>query len=462
MTATAIAKNPAARRMKSSGLGWAGEVPADWDVAKICLIARLESGHTPSRQHPEYWIPEECTTPWVSLADVWQLREGTQDYLGETSEKISAKGMANSSARVLPAGTVVLSRTASVGFAGIMPRPMATTQDFANWVPGERVSSEFLLYALRAMSEEFQRAMMGSTHQTIYMPDIRRLSIPVPGRAEQDRIVAFLQARLPKLHDVVNRKVRLHELLAEKRQALITRLVTKGLDASASMTNSGVDWIGCTPSHWSVVRMRQVARLESGHTPSRQHPEYWIPHECTVPWVSLADVWKLRSGTVEYIDETSEKISPAGIANSSARILPPGTVILSRTASVGFSAILTREMATTQDFVNWVCGPRVAPEFLLYVLRAMTPEFSRLTQGSVHRTIYMPDVARFVTVLPPLEEQLAIVSTLRVELARIDRLMSAVEGHTKSLAEYRQAVIKAAVTGKIDLQGGGPHAEQSL
>ena len=60
--------------MKPSGLGWAGDIPADWDVAKICLVAKLESGHTPSRQHPEYWVPSECTIPWFSLADVWQLR----------------------------------------------------------------------------------------------------------------------------------------------------------------------------------------------------------------------------------------------------------------------------------------------------------------------------------------------------------------------------------------------------
>ena len=124
------------RAMKPSGLGWVGDIPRDWDVAKICLVARLESGHTPSRQHPEYWIPDECTIPWLSLADVWQVRPGIQEYVGETSEKISPLGMANSAARLLPAGTVVLSRTASVGFAGIMSQPMATTQDFATGFPG--------------------------------------------------------------------------------------------------------------------------------------------------------------------------------------------------------------------------------------------------------------------------------------------------------------------------------------
>ncbi|GAB3802885.1 restriction endonuclease subunit S domain-containing protein [Micromonospora zhanjiangensis] len=91
-------------------------------------------------------------------------------------------------------------------------------------------------------------------------------------------------------------------------------------------------------SRWPTVPIRYVARLGTGHTPSRQHPEYW--ENCTVPWVTLADVWQLRSGTVDVIRETKEKISPLGIANSSAVKHPAGTVILSRTASVGFSGIL--------------------------------------------------------------------------------------------------------------------------
>jgi type I restriction enzyme S subunit len=439
-----------ARAMKPSGLGWAGDIPAEWDVAKICLLAKLESGHTPSRQHPEYWVPEECTIPWFSLADVWQLREGTQEFLGETTECISPTGIAHSAARLLPAGTVVLSRTASVGFAGIMRRPMATTQDFANWVPGERVLSEYLLYALRAMRDEFSRVMTGSTHQTIYMPDIRRLAIPVPPRSDQKRIVAQLRARLPKVDQLIAKQEQLLVLLAEKRQALITQAVTKGLDPGVPMKESGVDWIGVVPEHWKVARIRQVARLESGHTPSRQHPEWWIPEECTIPWVSLADVWKLRDGVTEYLDSTAEMISEVGLANSSARLLPAKTVVLSRTASVGFSAIIEVPMATTQDFVNWICGPAVVPEYLLYLLRAMTPEFARLTQGSVHRTIYMPDVARFVATVPPIDEQERIVAHVREELYRLDGVAERARAMVGKLREYRQALITAAVTGKLD------------
>src|SRR6202011_4510067 len=91
---------------------------------------------------------------------------------------------------------------------------------------------------------------------------------------------------------------------------------------------------------------------------------------------------------------------------------PANTVILSRTASVGFPAILSVPMATTQDFVGWICGERVRPKLLYYVLRAMKPVFRRLMMGSTHQTIYMPDIRSFRTPLPPLDEQDEIVERL--------------------------------------------------
>jgi type I restriction enzyme M protein len=236
----------------------------------------------------------------------------------------------------------------------------------------------------------------------------------------------------------------------DRRNASAYSLAVEGLNRAAPLRDSGHEWIGNIPAHWDVARIRQVARLESGHTPSRQHPEYWRPDECTIPWVSLADVWQIREGGVDVIRETSEKISPLGIANSAARVLPAGTVIVSRTASVGFSAMIAEPMATTQDFVNWVCGPRLRPRYLLYVFRAMRDEFRRLTMGSTHQTIYMPDVARFVTPVPPLAEQDAIVEEVSRRLSSFEALAAAVTAQIDRLGEYRQALITAAITGRLD------------
>jgi type I restriction enzyme S subunit len=216
------------------------------------------------------------------------------------------------------------------------------------------------------------------------------------------------------------------------------------------MKDSGVEWLGQIPAHWQVKRTKFAARLQSGHTPSRQHPEYW--QDCTIPWFGLADVWQIRDGQTEVVTETSEKISELGLANSAARLLPRGTVMLSRTASVGFSSIMGVDMATTQDFVNWVCGASLRPEYLLYVFRSMQHEFQRLTMGSTHQTIYMPDVGRFSTPMPPIDEQDRIVQVVRTGTREIDTLVAKVREAIGRLQELRTALVSAAVTGKIDVR----------
>jgi type I restriction enzyme S subunit len=166
-----------------------------------------------------------------------------------------------------------------------------------------------------------------------------------------------------------------------------------------------------------------------------------VPEECTIPWFTLGDIWQVRQARKKYVRETNEKISPTGIANSAARLLPAGTVILSRTASVGFPAILAVPMATTQDFANWICGPQIVPEYLYFVLRAMCPELHRLMIGSTHQTIYLPDVHAFRMPLPPLEEQAEIVSLLMSEEERIDALMAKKERAVELLSAVADEVI---------------------
>ena len=274
--------------------------------------------------------------------------------------------------------------------------------------------------------------------------------LPLPPIGEQTAIVQFLDRQTAWFDALIAKQQELIRLLQEKRTALISQAVTKGLDPDVAMKDSGVEWLGEIPAHWDVKRTKFAATLRSGHTPSRQKPEYW--KGCTIPWFGLADVWQIRDGHVEYVQETAEKISEIGLANSSARLLPVGTVILSRTASVGFSAILGVDMATTQDFVNWVCGPSVRPEYLLCVFRAMSPEFRRLTMGSTHQTIYMHDVASFLTPVPPITEQDQIVAFVRRETAKIDAMIAKVTDAIAHLNEYRTALISAAVTGKIDIR----------
>ncbi|MCH2221003.1 MAG: restriction endonuclease subunit S [Dechloromonas sp.] len=262
---------------------------------------------------------------------------------------------------------------------------------------------------------------------------------------------AFLDRETAKIDALVAEQERLIALLKEKRQAVISHAVTKGLDPSVPMKDSGVEWLGQVPAHWRVMPIRLAARLESGHTPSRSRPDWWV--DCNIPWFSLADVWQIREAGRDVIFETKEHVSELGLANSSARLLPKGTVMLSRTASVGFAAIMGVDMATTQDFANWVCGEELLPEFLLAVFKAMKPEFQRLMMGSTHNTIYMPDIQAFRFALPSLDDQRAVVAHLSERLQAMDKLIDEAVRSIELLQERRSALISAAVTGQIDVRG---------
>lgn len=171
------------------------------------------------------------------------------------------------------------------------------------------------------------------------------------------------------------------------------------------------------PQGWEWRALSELARLETGHTPSRKFPEYWGGD---VPWIGIRDATGNHGRT---IDDTEQHTNELGIANSSARVLPANTVCLSRTASVGYVVVMGRPMATSQDFVNWVCGSALDHSYLKYVLLAENESFLRFASGTTHQTIYFPEVKAFHICLPPLREQQAIACVLgalddKIELNR--------------------------------------------
>jgi len=189
--------------------------------------------------------------------------------------------------------------------------------------------------------------------------------------------------------------------------------------------------------------------MGSGHTPSRAHPEWW--EDCTIPWITTGEVSQIRDDRREILTETREWISEIGMANSSAELHPKGTVVLCRTAaSAGYSAVMAEDMATSQDIMTWACGPELYPFYLLWCLRAMRSDLlGRLAMGSTHKTIYMPDLQALCIPLPPISEQQQIVADIRASNATVDAAVDSIDRQAVLLAERRQALVTAAVTGGI-------------
>lgn len=172
-----------------------------------------------------------------------------------------------------------------------------------------------------------------------------------------------------------------------------------------------------SPPGWKWTALTSVAQLESGHTPSRRVPEYW---DGEIPWIGIKDATANHGRTIQ---DTFQHVTQLGLENSSARLLPANTVCLSRTASVGFVVVMGCPMATSQDFVNWDCGPKMDPQFLKYVLIAENEALWRFASGTTHQTIYYPEAKAFHVCLPPIKEQKRIVQILgalddKIELNR--------------------------------------------
>jgi len=306
------------------------------------------------------------------------------------------------------------------------------------------------LYIAETTRQRLSAVVRSATrsHQRAEVSEIVKLWHGVPPQTEQRAIAAFLDRETARIDALVAKKERLIELLQEKRTALITRAVTKGLDPAVPMKDSGVEWLGEIPAHWEFERIKWVAQMVSGHTPDKKVVSYWQGGD--IPWVSLADTSQLRE--VDYIATTAVMTTSDGIAHSSAHVLPEGTVVFSRDATIGLCAITRDGMAVSQHFIGWVCGPRLRPEYLLFVLRSMTQDLERLTMGATVRTIGMPDVKGLVTPIPPFEEQDRIVCEVLRGRARIDALLARVRDAIDRLKELRTALISAAVTGKIDVR----------
>ncbi len=289
----------------------------------------------------------------------------------------------------------------------------------------------------------------GGTRDRVSRSFLGSVRVTIPSHLEQETIAAFLDRETAKIDALVAEQEKLIALLKEKRQAVISHAVTKGLDPTVPMKDSGIEWLGEVPAHWDIRRVKDVAKLESGHTPSKTVPEYW--EDCDIPWVSLNDSKQLA--LVDYITDTAIQINSLGLANSSARMLSEGAVVFTRDATIGLAAITTRPMAVSQHLIAWCPSSSIDSLFLLRVFNAMKLYLDAITFGATLKTIGMADVKKLVTPVPPIDEQRAIAAFIDSETAKLDTLTAEAQRAIDLLKERRSALISAAVTGKIDVRG---------
>lgn len=201
--------------------------------------------------------------------------------------------------------------------------------------------------------------------------------------------------------------------------------------------------VGVIPEDWHMTLLDSLAKRGSGHTPSKRYPEYW---NGSVKWVSLADSQNLDQG---YINDTFATITQLGVTNSSAVIYPPETVVLSRDAGVGKSAIMGGEMAVSQHFIAWTCGSGLSNQFLYHTLQARKAEFERIANGSTIKTIGLSYFQDLLILTPPIEEQRAIATAL----SDMDALLDGLDRLIAKKRAIKQAAMQQLLTGQTRLPG---------
>ena len=422
--------------------------PKGWAWTPLSSIAQLESGHTPSRKHPEYW---DGGVPWIGIKDA---TENHGRILADTNQHVSELGLENSSARLLPANTVCLSRTASVGFVVVMGRPMATSQDFVNWICGPKIEPHYLKYVLLAENEALWRFASGTTHQTIYYPEAKAFHVCLPPLAEQKAIAAVLGA----LDDKIELNRRMNATLEAMARALFQSWFVDfdpvrakldgrkplGLDkATAAFFPAAFQdsTLGQIPQGWETGSILRQADLLSGGTPKTDVPTYW---NGGVPWASAKDVSQCGEA---FLVSTERTITKLGVEESSTKIIPAfATVVVARGATTGRLTMFGHAMAMNQTCYG--LRSKVGAPFALNCnVRHFIDRLVQGGHGSIFDTITTSTFEATDVLLAPKEVLLAF----NKRVAPLFQQVHANLQQSLTLATLRDTLLPKLLSGEVQI-----------
>lgn len=414
---------------------------------------------------------------------------GVGEFDDEDRSFVSVEHAAQLERHKLADGDLLIAALAEpVGRCCPVPRsilPAIVKADCIRFRPAEHMNTRFVMHWMNSPQgrRNAEQHSHGVGRLRINMKAIRDLPVPVPPRDSQDETVAAIETHFSRLDAAVASLTRAKANVKRARASVLkaavegrlvpteaalaraegrdyepastllariqqpprpNRYKTRSTDVIPGHAALSVGDINTPlPEGWARAAMIDVARMETGHTPSRTHPEWW---DGDIPWIGIADAREHHGG---LINDTVQRTNKDGLASSAARLLPAGTVCISRTASVGYVVVMGRPMATSQDFVDWVCTGAVDPHWARVVFLADREALARFGKGSVHKTIYFPELLSLHIAVPPLAEQHRIVAEVDRRLSVLDALDATLDASLARCARLRQAVLKRAFEGRL-------------
>jgi len=424
---------------KDSGVEWLGKVPAHWEVKPLKQLTAFTTGWTPPTGREDLYGGEHL---WANISDL-----GPRVLL-TTDKTISDAAIRETRLQKVNAGSLLFSFKLSVGMVSIAGVDMFTNEAIAAFAPSPRIATQYLYWAAPALvPRNAQENIYGAP--LLNRDRIANARLVSPPTSEQRAIAAFLDRETARIDTLVAKKERVIELLQEKRTALITRAVTKGLDPTVPMKGSGIDWLGEIPAHWEVKRLRYVAGdLGVGVV---VNPSQYVTDE-GLPFLYGSDVAEGRISTDEC-----RRISAADSKRLPKSQLRHGDLVMVRVGAPGVTAVVPRELdgANCASMLVIRKANKIDSTWLCFALNSqwVRAQVQVVQYGAAQEQFNVGHAVNFLILVPPPREQHTIAAFLDRETARLDALIAKVREAIERLKELRTALISAAVTGKIDVRG---------
>ncbi|MFV5481368.1 restriction endonuclease subunit S [Acinetobacter towneri] len=417
---------------QDSGIEWLGEIPKDWEVLKLKYVLDLISEK--SQDNSQKYVGMENiaskTGKYVHTEEV--IPEGISNTFKENDVLFG---------KLRP----YLAKSWLASFSGICSSELLVLR-------AKEVCPKFLQYY--TLTDEFINQVDSSTYGS-KMPRaswefISLLPLPKCSYELSLTIANFLDHETAKIDTLIAKQEKLIELLKEKRQAVISHAVTKGLNPDVPMKDSGVEWLGPVPEHWELVPLKYLCSFSGGGTPTKDNLSYWT--DGNIPWVSPKDMKTFWiSETQDYITEKAVKESSTNIVEQNSLLMVVRSGILQRTIPI---AINTVPVTMNQDMKALKFGKRVLVEYIANLIHGNTAqlllEWSK--EGATVESIEHEYLANSLIPLPSLKEQEEITQVIAKKMKVYAELTEKAKLQITLLQERRTALISSAVTGKIDVR----------
>ena len=422
--------------MKESGIDWIGQIPEEWESGKVKYFSKISAGATPDRNNLLFWNGD---INWMSSGEV------NQEIVKYTAETITNLALKNSSTKLLPIGTVMLAingQGKTKGTVAILAIETASNQSLASFiVDGNRLNNQYLYYFFKA-GYSYIRGLKGEDRDGLNLQLVSNITVPLFDIKEQQKIADFLDKKTTQLDKAKALLEEQIQKLKDYRSSLIYETVTKGLDKTVPMKDSGIDWIGQVPEGWGVKAIKYIFdEIGSGSTPKSDNE---IFYDGDINWIQSGDLYQ-----TDTVTSVSKTISYQGFRSTSALKIyqPPFVALAMYGASVGNVAVSYIDACVNQAVVV-MSGSSEKVGFGKYAIEASKSNLIFSAQGGTQPNISQNLIKNWSIPQPKSEEQDQIVDFLDNETSRIDELIKIKFKQIENINKQRQTLIYDYVTGK--------------